>query len=61
MMLIGVHWFAVYSQNSKVWTVSMEMVFWYIFSHQRQKSTLEIQISYNNKREILGIIISHER
>ena len=26
-MLIGVHWFAMYSQNSKVRTVSMEMVF----------------------------------
>ena len=26
-MLIGVHWFAMYSQNSKVWTVRMEMVF----------------------------------
>ena len=25
-MLIGVHWFVVYSQNSKVQTVSMEMV-----------------------------------
>ena len=60
MMLIGVHWFAMYSQNSKVRTVSMEMVFWYIFSHQRKKFTLEIQISYNKKREILGIIISHK-